>query len=60
MWNIDSSNYRLGYYISIKVGHVDRFLILKVKMVRMDMHESIFLTRVFWKIICKLYDTIDP
>ena len=53
-------NCRPGYYASLKDEFVKNFLSLKIKTVEMDMKRGRYPLGIFWKIICKLHNTIDP
>ena len=53
-------NYQAGYYVSIKDEFAKTFLFLKIKIVGMDMKRGGYPLRMFWKIIYKLDNTIDP
>jgi len=46
--------------MSPKVKFTKNFLSLKIKTVGMDMNRGGYLLRIFWKIIYKLDNTIDP
>jgi len=51
---------RLGYYVSLKYEFAKIFLSLKIKIVVMNMKSGGYPLRIFWKIIYKLNNTIDP
>ena len=53
-------NCRPGYYVSLKDEFAKNFLSLKIKTVGMDMKRGDYPLRIFWKIIYKLDNTIDP
>ena len=53
-------NCRPGYYVSLKDEFAKNFLSLKIKIVGMDMKRGGYPLRIFWKIIYKLDNTIDP
>ena len=53
-------NCRPGYYVSLKDEFAKNFLSLKIKTVGMDMKRGGYPLRIFWKIIYKLDNTIDP
>mgnify|MGYP000988156972 CR=1 FL=1 len=53
-------NCRPGYYVSLGDGLINRFLKLKLKTVGIDMHESSYPLIIYWKIIYKLDNTVDP
>ena len=53
-------NCRPGYYVSLKDEFAKNFLSLKIKTVVMDMKRRGYPLRIFWKIIYKLDNTINP
>ena len=53
-------NCRPGYYASLKDEFVKNFLSLKIKTVGIDMQKGGYPLRIFWKIMYKLDNTIDP
>ena len=53
-------NCRSGYYVSLKDEFVKNFLSLKIKTIWMDMKRGGYPLRIFWKIVYKLDNTIDP
>jgi len=48
------------YYVSLKDEFVKNFMSLKIKIARMDMKRGWYPLRIFWKIIYKLDNTLDP
>jgi len=53
-------NCRSGYYVSLKGEFAKNFLSLKIRIVGMDIKRGGYSLRIFYKIIYKLYNTIDP
>jgi len=53
-------NYRPGYYVSLKDEFAKKILSPKIKTIGMDMERGGYPLRIFWKIIYKLDNTIDP
>jgi len=53
-------NYQPWHYVSLKDAFFKNFLWFNIKIVGMDMKREDYPLRIFWKIIYKLDNIIDP
>ena len=53
-------NCQPGYYVSLKDEFAKNFLSFKIRAIGMDLKRGGYPPRIFWKIIYKLDNSIDP